>query len=305
MEKIAFLFPGQASQYVGMAKDLYDTYAIAKDYFNKAAGIVGYDLKEIAFSGPEEKLKQTSITQLAVFIHSCILYKLLKDKGVIPLIAAGHSLGEYSAVVCSGALSFEEGLKLVKIRGELMHAADERSPGTMAAILGLEKEKVEYICNEVSKSEVLIPANYNSPKQLVISGSIKGVEKGMELAREAGAKRVIQLAVGGAFHSPLMEYAREGLAEAIDNCNFGQPDFPVVSNVEAQPASDIETIKRNLKNQLLSPVRWEDSIRTIINQGVTRFLEVGPKKVLQGLMRQIDPSVEWAGVDTLDDIKNY
>jgi len=303
VKKIAFLFPGQASQYVGMVKDLFDHYPQAKDYINSANEILKFDLKKIVFEGPEEKLKKTHITQPAVFVHSIILNEILKEKGIAPEIAAGHSLGEYSAVVSSSALDFDDGLRLVKKRGELMHEADEKSPGTMAAILGLEREKVEELCDEISRDEVLILANYNSPKQYVISGSIAGVEKGMTRAKEMGAKRVVPLVVGGAFHSPLMHYAQKGLSEAIDSCTFKKPLYPVVSNVTAVATADITEIKNNLKAQLLNAVRWEDSIHFMINSGISSFLEVGPKKVLQGLIRQIDREVEYNGVDTKEDIE--
>lgn len=302
MRNIGFLFPGQASQYVGMAKDLFEQFPVAREYFEKADAIMGYNLHKIVFSGPEEKLRQTNITQPAVFVHSAILTELLKERGIIPSIAAGHSLGEYSAVVCSEALSFEDGLRLVKLRGELMHKADVKSPGTMAAIIGLDRETVEKICNEVNSNEVLMLANYNSPKQFVISGSIRGVEAGMNLASEYGAKRVVKLNVGGAFHSSLMEYAKKGLSEAIDNCKFNEPRIPVVSNFTAKPCKNANEIKNNLKKQLLNPVKWEDSMRIMISDGVNYFLEVGPKRVLQGLMKQIDRNIEIYGVDKKEDL---
>jgi len=280
----AYVFPGQGAQFVGMGKDLYDGSAKGKELFDQANDILGFNITDIMFAGTDEELKQTKVTQPAIFLHSVIL--ALTSEGFAPDMVAGHSLGEFSALVANQTLSFEDGLKLVSQRAMAMQKACEANPSTMAAVLGLEDAVVEQACEEVS--EVVVAANYNCPGQLVISGSNAGVEQAMEKLKEAGAKRVLPLAVGGAFHSPLMEPAREELAQAIENTTFGTPTCPVYQNVNALPSTDIAVIKENLIAQLTSPVRWTQTVQNMMKDGATSFTEVGPGKVLQGLVKKVD-----------------
>jgi [acyl-carrier-protein] S-malonyltransferase len=282
---IAYVFPGQGAQFVGMGLDLYEKSSKAKDLFHKANHILKFDITELMFAGTEEDLKQTNVTQPAIFLHSVILAKMMGDD-FKPDMVAGHSLGEFSALVANGTLSFEDGLKLVAKRANAMQKACETEPSTMAAILGLEDEMVENICKSIK--DIVLPANYNSPGQLVISGSVSGVEQAMEKCKEAGAKRAIPLKVGGAFHSPLMEPARIELAKAINNTPFQQGVCPVYQNVTGQPVADAEIIKTNLISQLTSPVRWTQIMKNMLADGVTEIVEVGPGKVLQGLFKKVD-----------------
>ncbi|MEN3037966.1 MAG: ACP S-malonyltransferase [Candidatus Kryptonium sp.] len=300
--KIAFVFPGQASQYVGMGKDLYENSSIAKEIFDKAEEILGFELKRICFEGPEEELKQTKFTQPAIFVHSYIVSNLLGEK-IKADMTAGHSLGEYSALVYAGVLSFEDALKIVKLRGELMQKAGEENPGTMAAIIGLDEEKVRQVCEEV-KDGIVQPANFNTPEQIVISGEVNAVRKAMELAKEAGAKIVKELVVSGAFHSPLMESAKDELKNALDEVKFNKPSIPVYLNVTAKPTFDPEEIKNLLYRQITSPVLWSQIVKNMVSDGAIKFYEIGPGKVLQGLIKKIAPSVEVSGFDKFDDIKN-
>lgn len=286
----AYVFPGQGAQFVGMGKDLYDGSAKGKELFDQANDILGFNITDIMFAGTDEALKQTKVTQPAIFLHSVIL--ALTSEGFAPDMVAGHSLGEFSALVANKTLSFEDGLKLVSQRAMAMQKACEANPSTMAAVLGLEDAVVEKACEEVS--EVVVAANYNCPGQLVISGSNAGVEQAMEKLKEAGAKRVLPLAVGGAFHSPLMEPAREELAQAIENTNFGTPTCPVYQNVNALPSTDVAVIKENLIAQLTSPVRWTQTVQNMMKDGATSFTEVGPGKVLQGLVKKVDRKMEVA-----------
>ena len=279
----AYVFPGQGAQFSGMGKDLYDNYPKAKEMFEKANEILGFNITDIMFTGTNEELKQTKVTQPAIFIHSVIQTAILED--FKPDMVAGHSLGEFSALVANGTLSFEDALKLVSIRAQAMQKACEIEPSTMAAILGLEDSVVEKICEEID--EVVIPANYNCPGQLVISGSLKGIEIACEKMKEAGAKRALPLPVGGAFHSPLMEPARQELAAAINEMEFSQPLCPVYQNATASPASDIATIKENLIAQLTAPVKWTQSVQKMVADGATEFEECGPGKVLTGLIKKI------------------
>jgi [acyl-carrier-protein] S-malonyltransferase len=286
---IAYVFPGQGAQFVGMGKELYNSSSKAKDLFHKANHILKFNITDIMFSGTEEDLKQTNVTQPAIFIHSVILAKMMGED-FKPDMVAGHSLGEFSALAANGTLSFEDGLKLVAKRAAAMQKACETEPSTMAAVLGLEDEVVESICNNIK--EVVVPANYNSPGQLVISGSVDGVNQAMEKCKEAGARRVLPLKVGGAFHSPLMEPARIELAEAINSTPFQQGICPIYQNVTGQPVADPEIIKTNLISQLTSPVRWTQIMKNMLADGVTEVVEVGPGKVLQGLFKKIDRQLD-------------
>ncbi len=288
----AFVFPGQGAQFSGMGKNLFESSESAKSLFLKANDILGFEITKVMFEGTEEELKQTNVTQPAIFLHSVILASTIEN--FKPDMVAGHSLGEFSALVAAGALSFEDGLKLVSQRADAMQRACEINPSTMAAILNLADEVVEEICASVSG--IVVAANYNCPGQLVISGSIDAVNEACEKMKAAGAKRALVLPVGGAFHSPLMEPAREELANAIENTVFSKPICPIYQNVNALPSDNIEIIKQNLISQLTAPVRWTQSVRNMVADGATEFVECGPGKVLQGLVKKIAPEVATASV---------
>ena len=288
VNKHAFIFPGQGSQFVGMGQDLFDTYAEARHIFAQADQIMGFDLSRICFRGPEDELKQTRLTQPAIFVHSMVVYELLKKKGFVPGAVAGHSLGEYSALVAAGALSFENGLKLVKIRGELMQQAGEKNPGSMAALIGLEFNQVQQVCAEVRDHGIVCTANFNSPGQVVISGQLPAVRAAMAEAKKKGAKKVMELVVSGAFHSPLMENAQQGLAAALRAIEIKDADVPVYTNVQAVACRDKNEIRDLLYKQLTHPVRWVEIIQNMIADGFTQFYEIGPGKVLSGLVKRIN-----------------
>ncbi len=293
----AYVFPGQGAQFVGMGKDLYENSAEAREMFEKANDILGFRITDLMFSGTDEDLKQTKVTQPAIFLHSVILAKTMGAK-FQPDMVAGHSLGEFSALVTAGALSFEDGLTLVSKRAMAMQKACEMNPSTMAAIVGMDDKTVEEVCAGIS--DVVVPANYNCPGQLVISGSNAGIDEACKQLTERGAKRALKLQVGGAFHSPLMEPARAELAEAINMAPFKTPICPVYQNVNALPFTDATEIKKNLISQLTAPVRWTQTAENMIKDGATLFTEVGPGKVLQGLVKKVDKDMEVAGVSSYE-----
>ncbi len=289
----AYVFPGQGAQFVGMGKDLYESNAKAKDLFDKANEILGYRITDIMFEGTDEDLKQTKVTQPAVFLHSVITALCMDD--FKPDMVAGHSLGEFSALTAAGALSFEDGLRLVYARAMAMQKACEAAPSTMAAIIGLSDYVIEKVCSEISnEGNVVVPANYNSPGQVVISGNVEAIKEACAKLKEAGAKRALPLAVGGAFHSPLMEMARVELAAAIEKAPVSKPVCPVYQNVDAMPHTDPEEIKENLLKQLTSPVRWTQSVKNMIADGMVEYAECGPEQVLTGLIGRIQKSLEQA-----------
>ena len=299
MSKNAFVFPGQGSQFSGMGKNLYESNATAKEMFEKANEILGFRISDIMFEGTDEQLKQTNVTQPAIFIHSVIAYLTAPaDTSVAPDMVAGHSLGEFSALVANKALSFEDALRLVSIRAKAMQAACEIQPSTMAAVLALADEKVEEVCAQVQNEtgEIVVPANYNCPGQLVISGSVKGIEVACEQMKAAGAKRALVLPVGGAFHSPLMNPAKIELAAAIEATHFNQPICPVYQNVTATAVSDPAQIKQNLIAQLTGAVRWTQTVQAMVADGATHFTEYGPGKVLQGLVQKVHKEAVVNGV---------
>ena len=293
----AYIFPGQGAQFVGMGLDLYEKYPLAQELFENANDILGFSITDIMFEGTSEDLKQTKVTQPAIFLHSVILSKIMGDN-FKPDMVAGHSLGELSALVANGTLNFEDGLKLVSQRALAMQKACELKPSTMAAVLALDDAVVERICEETPG--IVVAANYNCPGQLVISGEVEAIEAACEKMKEAGARRALVLPVGGAFHSPLMEPAREELAEAIENTAFNSPQCPVYQNVTTFPVRDSLEIKKNLISQLTAPVKWTQSVQNMVKDGAKLFIEVGPGKVLQGLVKKIAPDVESRSADIPD-----
>jgi [acyl-carrier-protein] S-malonyltransferase len=298
----AFLFPGQASQYVGMGKDLYDASPTAKRVFDLADSVLDIRIKSFCFCGPEESLRQTAITQPAVFTHSMASLEMLKDRGIGPDIVAGHSVGELAALVASGCLELEDGLRLVSVRGQAMSAAGKTRQGSMAAIIGLEDDEVRAVCEEACSSGLVTPANFNCPGQTVISGEERGVRRATEIAKEKGAKRALELPVSGAFHSDLMKPAVATLQAALEGITFSEPKVPVVPNVTATPTTDPEELKRLLVEQVVSPVRWMESVISIRSAGADRAIEVGPGNTLKGLVRRIDKEL---GVESAGKIEDF
>ena len=303
MSKKAFLFPGQGSQYIGMAKDLFDNSVEANEMIRTADDALGINLSYIMFNGPEEELKQTEFTQPAIFLHSVILASIIRTLQIDA--AAGHSLGEYSALVSSGAIQFYDAIKLVRARGKAMQQAGIEKPGTMAAVVGLQPEKVAACCSEASSVGIVQCANFNSPGQIVISGSVDGVKKAMELCKTSGAKLVKELVVSGAFHSPLMDPAKAILSTELENTPIYDAKFPVYANVSALPSKNKDEIKKNLFEQVTSPVRWEETIKNMVNDGIDEFYEVGPGKVLQGLVKRISPDAKCVSIDKYTDVEKY
>ena len=305
MDKIAFIFPGQGSQYVGMAKDIYDAYPVVKKLYATAGEILGFDLARICFEGPADVLIQTQYTQPAIFTHSVALWMLIEDQEVKPSFTAGHSLGEYSALVAAGALSFEDGLFAVKNRSLLMQQACEENKGSMGAIIGLSENEILAICQQASNVGIIQPANLNSADQIVISGEEKAVEKGLELAKTMGAKRAVKLEVAGAYHSELMRSAQKEFATVIEKINVKAPKIPVLANVNAETVSDPTRIKELLVNQITMPVLWHLSMERMYREGVRGFVEIGPGKVLQGLLKRSFSDTRSTGIDKLADIDKF
>jgi [acyl-carrier-protein] S-malonyltransferase len=303
--KTAFLFPGQASQKVGMGFDLYHDTDLGKKYFDLANDIMGVDLRDIIFNDPDESLRQTKFTQPAIYLVSVILGKLLLQKSIVPFATAGHSLGEYSALAISNAFSFEIGLKLVKLRAESMQKAGEIINGTMAAIIGLDKDTIEKICRQSNEKGIVVPANFNAPGQIVISGEVEAINYAINQAKKAGARKVIELNVSGAFHSPLMSYAKEALTDKLNSIEISDTNIPIYSNVTARPLTKREDIRESLIQQLDNTVLWQDTILNMMQDGVDNFVEVGPGRVLQGLTKRINRNIKSSGIEINNDVNSY
>ncbi|MBX7150664.1 ACP S-malonyltransferase [bacterium] len=307
MSKIAFIFPGQGSQYIGMGKDFYDSFPVAKTMYDKANEILGFDLIKTSFEGPEDALKQTRVTQPAIFVHSIVTLEILKEKfkDMSFQMSAGHSLGEYSALVAAGVLSFEDALKIVKVRAAAMQHAGEVNKGTMAAVIGMDAEPLGKICCEAYTSGIVQCANYNSPGQIVISGSIEGVKKAMELAKEKGARMVKELVVSGAFHSPLMESAKEEVQKLLNTMVFRDTALTVYPNVTARAAQSGNEFKKLLVDQITAPVKWHETVVNMIADGANKFYEIGPGNVLQGLVKRIDKNIPCECIGKADELVKF
>jgi [acyl-carrier-protein] S-malonyltransferase len=305
MAETGFVFPGQGSQSVGMGQDLYDVFPVARETYDAANQILDYDLAEICFKGPEEKLRETRYTQPAILVHSVAAWRVLEAKGVVPDYVAGHSVGEYSALVASGALAYRDAVRLVGLRAEAMYAAGVDRPGAMAAIIGMAEANLDAFIEEARKAGIIEPANYNSPVQVVVSGEVTAVDRAVEIARGHGAKRAIKLNVSGAFHSPLMEAAEEKLAVALESVPFSQARIPVVSNVTAKAVSLPAEVAQCLRRQLTSPVLWHQSMRYLLQRGVRAFVEVGPGNVLCGLLKRIDSEAGCVGCSDKESIEGF
>ena len=303
MNRFACIFPGQGSQYVGMGKDLCDRFPVAKEIFTLADDLLGFSISGVCFEGPEETLKQTRYTQVAILVHSVAVWRVLENRLSSADFVAGHSVGEYSALVASGALEFKDALNLVRLRAEAMQQAGERSPGGMAALIGGEEEDINRLLNDLSQTATVVAANFNSPGQVVISGDIEAIEKATQIAKDYGVKRAIKLNVSGAFHSPLMEYAQEKLSLALRETCFEDARIPVVSNVTARPVRSASEIRELLEKQLLSPVLWHQSMVYVLNQGIKIFFEVGPGDVLCGLLKRIDQNAVCYGSSSIQAIE--
>lgn len=304
MGKRAFIYPGQASQFVGMGSDFYEKYSLARDYYEQANQLLDFSLTTMSFEGPDEVLKQTKYTQPAIFVLSIIISCLLSEKGISPQMVAGHSLGEYSALVAAEALTFESALKIVKVRGEFMQKAGEENPGMMAAIIGLEEKAIEDICAEASQESVVQVANFNAPNQIVISGTISGVSQAMELAKQRGALKTIPLVTSGAFHSSLMNNAQESLREFLETIEIKDPLIPVYANVTSEPITAANQIRMALYKQVTHPVRWTQSIQNMIGDGADAFYEVGPKNVLTALLLRNHRRIQAVAIGTVEKLNN-
>lgn len=304
-ENLAFIFPGQGSQYVGMAEDLYNSVDWIRDRYHQAQALLDFDLLNLSFQGPKESLAQTEFTQPAIFVHSFVVQEFLRRQGYTPVMVAGHSLGEYSALAAAQVFDFEQGLKLVRMRGKLMQNAGTVIKGAMAAIVGLDYLTVHRICQQASHKALVDLANFNSPEQIVISGTIEGVQMAMKLAKEKGAKRALQLNVSGAFHSPLMKPILQDFINELEKIEFKTPTVPVFSNVSGQATIDPQELKLFLEKQLLSPVLWTETIKHMVNGGAQAFLEIGPGKVLSGLLRKIDRQLVVMPVGTKEQVENF
>jgi [acyl-carrier-protein] S-malonyltransferase len=305
MDKIALIFPGQGSQFVGMGKDLLDSYPIAGEVFDVADSELGFDLSTICFDGPEERLRETRFTQVAILVHSVAVWRILEAKGIKPDFVAGHSVGEYSALVASGSLAFADALRVVKARGEAMFDSGVEQPGAMAAIIGMPADNLDGFLQEARKAGIIEPANYNSPVQVVVSGDVAAIEKATEIARSHGAKRAIRLKVSGAFHSPLMKTAQQKLASTLGTVDFSQAKIPVVSNVTAEAVTQPAEIVGLLEKQLTNPVLWHQSMDYMVEHGVGSFVEVGPGKVLCGLLKRIKPEAVCVSCSDADTIGGF